>query len=265
VFIKLFIQAKNIYFNLYIQVNDLYLYKFFYMTEKVGYLRVQNELKRQIITGFYKRGDMLPSENKLVLHYNLSRMTIRNALKNLESDGLIYRKKGKGSFVRYKRKSIELLSVKGFTEIMKGKHIEFDTVFIQKPEIKKLDKSFFWDMDDKELDTGFIHFSRIRRMQNEPIMFENTFMSKINLPKFCSNPFVNNSLFDTLYINHQIEITAVIQKFRAISATKEMAQRLKVEKGSPVLEIIRKLSTSKPDFYIYSFAYCNTDNFTIET
>ena len=235
------------------------------MTNQVAYTKVQNELKRQIITGFYSLGDMLPSENKLVQQYKLSRMTIRKALGNLEVEGLIYRKKGKGSFVGFKRKSIELLSVKGFTEIMKDRHIEFDTVFIQRPETKNLDKSFFWDMDDKELDADFIHFSRIRLMQNEPIMFENTFLSKTNLPKFCSNPFVNNSLFDTLYINHHIEVTGVIQKFRAILATEEMAQRLNIKKRSPVLEIIRKLSTSKPDFYIYSFAYCNTDNFTIET
>ena len=128
------------------------------MTNQAGYTKVQNELKRQIITGFYSLGDMLPSENKLVQQYKLSRMTIRKALGNLEVEGLIYRKKGKGSFVGFKRKSIELLSVKGFTEIMKGRRIEFDTVFIQRPEIKNLDKSFFWDMDDKELDADFIHF-----------------------------------------------------------------------------------------------------------
>ena len=120
-------------------------------------------------------------------------------------------------------------------------------------------------MEDEELENGFIHFSRIRLLQNEPIMFEDTFLSKTKLPKFCSSPFVNNSFFDTLSINHNIEITGVIQKFQAILATEEMAKNLKLKTGAPILKIIRKLSTNKSRFYIYSFAYCNTDKFTIET
>ena len=235
------------------------------MATQIGYIKVQKDLKKSIMNGTYGIGDMLPSENTLAQQHGLSRMTIRHALKNLEVEGLIYRQKGKGSFVGFKRKSIELLSIKGFTEIMKRKHLKFDTVFIQKPKVKPLDKDIFWDLEDEELEKGFIHFSRIRLMQNEPIMFEDTFFSKTNLPKFCSNPFVNDSFFDTLSINHNIEITGVIQKFRAILATEEMAINLKIKTGAPILEIIRKLSTSKSGLHIYSFAYCNTDNFTIET
>ena len=104
---------------------------------KIGYKKVQKDLKKSIMDGTYGVGDMLPSENTLAKQHSLSRMTIRHALKNLEIEGLIYRQKGKGSFVGFKRKSIELLSIKGFTEIMKRKQLEFDTVFIQKPNLDK--------------------------------------------------------------------------------------------------------------------------------
>jgi len=235
------------------------------MTNQVGYIKVQKELRKKIVKGLYTDGDLLPSENKLSEQYGLSRMTIRHALKDLENEGLIYRKQGKGSIVEYKQKSIELLSIKGFTEIMKGKEIEIYTEFIQRPELKNWDKNFYWNLDKKELKAGCIHFSRIRVMQEKAIMFEDTYLTNIHVSNFCKTPFVNNSLFDTLLVNHDIEITGVSQKFRAISASKELAQKLNLKKEAPVLEIIRKLSTSKTGLHIYSFAYCNTDDFTIET
>ena len=235
------------------------------MRTEVGYKKVQKELRKMIISGEYTDGDLLPSENKLSVKYGLSRMTIRNALKNLESEGLIYRHQGKGSVVNNKQKSIELLSIKGFTELMKGKEVDISTVFIEKPEVKMWNKDFYWNLEEKEMNSGCIHFSRVRVMGEKSIMFEDTFISNIHLRKFCEAPFVNNSLFDTLIVNHNIEITKVNQKFRAISASDELSKRLNIKKGNPILEIIRKLSTSKSGLHIYSFAYCNTDEFTIET
>lgn len=235
------------------------------MSTEVGYIRVQKELRKMIISGEYTDGDLLPSENKLSIKYGLSRMTIRNALKNLEIEGLIYRHQGKGSIVKNKKKSIELLSIKGFTEIMKGKEVDINTIFIQNPEVKVWDKDFYWNLEEKEMNAGCIHFSRVRVMEEKSIMFEDTFISNIYLERFCDTSFVNNSLFDTLIVNHNIEITKVNQKFRAISASAELAKRLNIKKGNPILEISRKLSTSKSGLHIFSFAYCNTDEFTIET
>jgi len=235
------------------------------MSNIAGYIKVQKDLKKMIIKGIYNQGDILPSENKLSVQYSLSRMTIRNALKNLENEGLIYRKKGKGSFVGSTGKSFKLLSRRGFTEIMKGKEIEIDTIFVRKPKTGKWKKNFYWELSDSELSAGCISFSRIRKIEDKPVMVEDACVSNIDLPNFCTTPFINNSLFDTLLINYDIEITGINQKFRAISASKELAKRLDLKKGDPVLEIVRKLSTSRPELYIYSFAYCNTDDFTIET
>ena len=191
-------------------------------------------------------------------------MTVRNALKNLETEGLIDRKKGKGSMVKIKRKSIELLSIKGFTETMKAKEGKIDTLFLQEPIIKEWDNDFHWDLSPKECSLGCIHFTRIRTLENRPIMVEKTYLSNMNLPKFCSTPFINKSLFDTLIVNHDIEMTGVKQKFRAIAASEGLAQSLDLKKGAPILEITRKLSTSREGFHVYSLAYCHTDDFTIE-
>jgi len=234
------------------------------MTDTAGYVKVQKDIRQLIIQGVYNSGDLLPSENELSSQYGLTRMTIRNALKNLEVEGLIYRLKGKGSIVKSKRKSIELLSIKGFTEVMKDKDLIINTLFLKKPIIKSWNDDFYWEISNAERMAGCIYMKRIRKIQNKPIMVEKTYFSNMNLPRFCATPFVNDSLFDTLIVKHDIEMTTVIQKFRAIPVSEELSEGLNITGGTPVLEIIRKLSTNRPGFYVYSFSYCNTSDFTIE-
>lgn len=234
------------------------------MADKVIYRLVQKDLRRSIIEGKYKVGDFLPSENELCSKYGIARMTVRNALNNLESEGLIEKQKGKGSIVKLKRKSIELLSIKGFTEIMKGKERKIDTTFLQRPILLDWEEGFYWPLSNEEIRLKCIYLKRVRMSGDKPIMMEKTYLANMNLPNFCTEEFINKSLFDTLIVNHDIEMTGVVQKFRAIPASIELADSLQVNVGAPVLEIIRKLTTNREGFFVYSFAYCNTDDFTIE-
>lgn len=63
------------------------------------YLQIQAMLKQKIEQGELKPGDQIPTEADLVDQFNVSRVTIKNAMKILVDDGLIYRIAGKGSFV----------------------------------------------------------------------------------------------------------------------------------------------------------------------
>ena len=60
----------------------------------------------------YKEGEKLPSESQLVAEFNTSRITVTRALKELELTGVIYREKGRGSFVAQKSvKSNKVISL----------------------------------------------------------------------------------------------------------------------------------------------------------
>lgn len=63
------------------------------------YVQVKEHLKHQIEQGAWQPGQQLPSEAELCNIYDISRTVIRRALQELQYEGLIYRKKGKGSFV----------------------------------------------------------------------------------------------------------------------------------------------------------------------
>ena len=64
------------------------------------YQRITDALAAEIEAEGLKPGDQLPSETELMERFGVSRVTVRHALSQLVNRGLIYRRKGKGSFVR---------------------------------------------------------------------------------------------------------------------------------------------------------------------
>lgn len=63
------------------------------------YIKIREFIKRQIDDGIYKEGDMIPTENEFMDKFQVSRGTIKNALKELVEEGVLYRIAGKGTFI----------------------------------------------------------------------------------------------------------------------------------------------------------------------
>lgn len=63
------------------------------------YKVIKDQIKNDIYHGKYQSHDQLPSENDLAQTYNVSRITSKRVLNDLEQEGLIYRQRGIGSFV----------------------------------------------------------------------------------------------------------------------------------------------------------------------
>ena len=228
------------------------------------YRKLQNNLKTQIIAGVYREGDLLPSESELQQQYGVTRSTVRQALGELVREGYISKQQGKGSIVMKRlRRTLGVLSVKGFSEIVSEKKLAVSTVMIQKPSIAAWDESFFYPINDLEQKAGCIYLKRLRRVEDEPVMLETTFIPNLNLPKFCSRPFVKGSLFETLNVNYSIEITRVEQDLRSVLADPESAGFLGIKEGSPLLLIYLKFHTNREHLSVYSSLLCNTEKYSI--
>jgi GntR family transcriptional regulator len=63
------------------------------------YFQIKNILRARILSNKLKAGDLVPSEIDLSQEYSVSRGTVRQALLELINEGLIYRIRGKGTFV----------------------------------------------------------------------------------------------------------------------------------------------------------------------
>jgi GntR family transcriptional regulator len=67
------------------------------------YIQIAEVIKRNILEGHLKIGDLIPSESQLMTTYSVSRITVRNAFLRLAYEGEIFKTPGKGSFVSAKR------------------------------------------------------------------------------------------------------------------------------------------------------------------
>ncbi|MDA7947975.1 MAG: GntR family transcriptional regulator [Hyphomicrobiaceae bacterium] len=70
-------------------------------SEKHGtlYAQVANVLRQRIRSGQWAAGDQLPTLGELEREFQVARVTLRQALTLLEADGMIWRKRGRGTFV----------------------------------------------------------------------------------------------------------------------------------------------------------------------
>jgi GntR family transcriptional regulator len=64
------------------------------------YKQIADHLREAIARGWLPQGDQLPSESRLMDHYGVARMTIRNALRLLQDEGLTTAEHGRGVYVR---------------------------------------------------------------------------------------------------------------------------------------------------------------------
>ncbi len=222
------------------------------------YRQLYEILRKHILEGIYKEGDLLPSENELCIIHGMTRPTARHALSDLVNDGFIKKQKGKGSIVHQLPKGIGILSVAGTTSALSGQNLE--TRILVKPNVKQWADPFMFNLSEAEKDSGCIYMERLRLVNRKPLFYDITYIPNINLPRFTSRSFENKSLFDTLRKFYQIEVKGGEQKLRAISATKKISKCLEVPVGQPILHLERKIDTNRVGFSFYSSIYCNTED-----
>jgi len=221
------------------------------------YRKLYELLRKQIIEGTYKPGDLLPSENNLCARFGITRPTVRHALDALLNEGIIRKHKGKGSIVYGMPNGIGILSISGTTSAL-GKH-NLQTQILSKPRVIPWPDDFMFPLNEIIQKSGCIYLERLRLVNDIPVFYDLNFLPDINLPRFCNRKFDDQSLFEILRKVYQIEVKNGEQRIRAIQADETICSYLKIKPGHPVLHLQRRLNTNRPGFYFFSSIYCNTE------
>ncbi|MEZ5072633.1 MAG: GntR family transcriptional regulator [Bacteroidales bacterium] len=225
------------------------------------YQKLYEKLRKLIEDGYYKRGDLLPSENELCKAHSLTRPTVRKGLDLLVHDGFIIRQQGKGSIVQGRPREIGILSISGTTSAI-GKE-KLITRIIVKPTIIAWDNAFGYEISEADKSLGCITMERLRLINNLPVFYDITRMPNLNLPRFTSRSFENRSLFDILRKNYQIRVTGGEQKILATTPDAHIQKHLRVDVNHPILRLDRKMETNRVGFTFYSQIYCNTSDYSL--
>lgn len=225
------------------------------------YRKLYEILRKHIVEGVYKEGDLLPSENELCRVYGMTRPTVRQSLGALANDGYIIKHQGKGSIVHHLPREIGILSVSGTTSAVGDRNLR--TRIIVKPVIMPWKDDFMFPLSDLEKESGCIYMERLRLLEGTPIFYDISFIANINLPRITSRQFEDKSLFQVLRDIYKVEIRGGEQRIKAIPSSLKISKFLKILKGEPVLHLERKLETNITGLFLYSSIYCNTEKYAI--
>jgi GntR family transcriptional regulator len=88
------------------------------------YVQVKDMLRERIFDGTYGPHAQLPPESEMGAIFGVSRITVRQALSDLQREGVIFKIPGKGTFVAKKKAAQELTRLEGFAEAMTRKGYE---------------------------------------------------------------------------------------------------------------------------------------------
>ena len=204
--------------------------------KKPIYKVIYDTIAEKIHNSTYQVGDALPSESELEKMFEASRTPIRQALKQLESDGLIFRSQGKGSFVANYKPIGHWTTMTGFKHIyMKDwKKISARTV-----EVTKREFPYYASLLEINSNAEMIHLRRIRTDNGEPVIYLEHFLP----PDLSIEMFQKDLSFisiDQLFKDElDLEFATIKEQLEAVSADSKLAKHLQIAEGSPILKSTR--------------------------
>lgn len=139
------------------------------------YEQVKEAIKQKIEQKEWKENTRVPSETELMKMYEVSRVTVRNALALLVDEGYLEKKQGIGTFVSKPRIKKIIFHRASFTQSCIGAGLEPGTQVLKKEVIEG--KSSYRKNLQLEVDDKVVHIERLRFADGEPVSLEHMYFS----------------------------------------------------------------------------------------
>ena len=198
------------------------------------YLRIHDQIKSEIEDGKWHVGDRLPSERELSENFNVSRMTLRQAIQTLADEGILERKIGSGTYVARKKVQETMIGTTSFSDIIKsqGSVPSSKTIsyFVTKPSSSEMEKLQLTEKED------ILKMERIRYADDIPICFEVASIP-YKLVSDYDKEEITTSLYKTLAEKGNFKIGKSSQHISAVVSSEKIAHFLDIKRGEAILRM----------------------------
>ena len=196
------------------------------------YHQLMQRLSEDIEKGKYPVGARIPPEHELEAVYQVSRVTVRRALAELTSEGLLEKKQGKGTFVSTPRISQDLKNIHSFHDACKQNGFRPGTRVIH---VKETDAEK-QDVEELGLREGarIIETLRVRTADSVPVVLEKNHFS------MAYSYLENENLAGSLYLilrDYGIEPKQAVHDVSMTFATESQAKLLAIDAGAPLMRL----------------------------
>lgn len=226
------------------------------------YSQLVGIVKRNISAGTLTAGDLLPSETELCKTFDISRSTVRQAIGTLETEGLVVRKQGRGTFVAEPKMRRRTETVYSFTSeisamglVPSSSLIEFD-VIDPPPDIMKM-------LELGSSDAKVYRFTRIRKVNGEPLILETSYYPHFIYPKLTRELLETHSFYSLLYEVGIVPAEAV-DSYEAVILGRKEAELLGCKPGSCAFFAQRRTRTEGGATFEYTQSYIRADRVKLD-
>jgi len=223
------------------------------------HVQVERMLREMISLPEYTKGKLLPNEVELAKRLGISRNTVRHATNRLVYEGLLVRKKGIGTKASNNNNVITSLdSWHSFTQEMNEKGMAFKTYEIDVNWVKPDDtvSKFFSISSQREV----LCMERLRGLETGPIVyFLSYFHPRVGLT---GKEDFRKPLYKMLEEEYATIVTTSREEISAKLADENIAERLNIKIGCPILRRKRFVLDPGGRPVEYNIGYYNAEHFT---
>ena len=227
------------------------------MSKEVRHQQFYLEVLNKIKSGELKQGEKLPAERTLCDMYNISRTTVREALRNLEVEGYIERKQGSGNFVKIKPLEQKLEKLYTLRNMFVEQGIKHEVQLLEYKEMKCSQEVA--DQLQIPVHDEIIYIVRVFLAAGVPYTIEYTYLPKGHLKKMTKEMVINDGLYNTLERFGEKPVSAV-ETIKAVKINDDQKNILKVQDDILAIES-RRITHSEAKVIEYTQNIIRNDYF----
>ncbi|MGA7799735.1 MAG: GntR family transcriptional regulator [Gammaproteobacteria bacterium] len=217
------------------------------------YGQIKDMLRKKILDGSYPPHSKLPSESELMAQFDVSRITARQAIRDLQKEGLVFTIQGKGSFVTKPKAVQDLARLEGFGEAMNSKGYETYSRLVSAREVAaSADVARALKL---ERGAPVVETERVRYLNRAPISLDVSFFPPEIGNRLLEEDLETRDIFEILENDYALPLGAADVVIDATIAEDKIAGLLSVEAGSPILRIERLTFTRDERPIDYEYLY----------
>lgn len=208
-------------------------------TTSALYRQLADALRAQIAAGRYAVGAQLPTEHELCAEHGVSRHTAREALRLLEEDGLIIRRRGAGTIVTQPRQPL-------FSQTLGDLNDLLQYARAARLEVKMVETAPEMGVEARGLDlpNGYnwarIEGLRRRDADKAPIALTHIFVRADLCPPAVEIRAWPGALNELIAQKYNVQAVRIEQEIAAVALRRVEARALDAELGAPALKTIRR-------------------------
>jgi GntR family histidine utilization transcriptional repressor len=200
------------------------------------YLRVKQYLKAQLAQGRWPPGALMPSEAELVAQFGVSRMTVNRALRELQSEGLVERVQGVGTFAAQLARVSSTLTIRDLHEEIESRgHRHHATVHLAREERAGAALAQQLGLDP---DAPVFHSLIVHHDNDVALQCEDRYVNPAWAPDYLSVDFTRTT--PTHYLLEVAPLWEAQYTIEASLPTEQEARLLGIGRNEPCLVVVRR-------------------------